>query len=645
MTYNLVTSHNPTKNAEFISELDGNAKKVQDALNQLDKNIKDHESSTSAHDSSSITFNCMTVKQKLIELTSTINNLVLAAGGNDITEVVQSRIGQDGTQYDVLKTRLDTEYCKLNTAINNAKAELQAEIDDVYGRLNDTTIRLYFKDFLAKYNDPTTALQNALSLALLYPIHLIVTSDGENKTFELTKTISIYGNTHLTVLPGIKFLKQHTGEMFMNGDKGASYTENNGPSNIIVDGGGNFDCNGMEQQKQSTCFSIGHSDKVVFRDIEIRNVCGGHGIDNCGNNRMIIDHVRFLGYVDYVGDRYFSEAIQVDLMRSSDTFSSFGAYDNTATANLIVSECYFGSSSDLGAWPRAIGSHTSSDGVVYSTIKFINNIVSGMKNWAISAHKWQSAIITGNSFFNCYGGIRTLLPKVTDKYTDNTGTINPVYSQIIANNTFHTITTKHAIQVFGRDEQTIRDVTISGNIGWNITAEHGIQVSNVDGFSIVGNVLDTVAHHGYLISKSKNGVVFGNIGKNIDGNGIRVEYDNCDNVKVAFNSLRNIGYSGISINGGGKRINAEFNTIINPGNLTNKSDGYDGISVYSNIKDSSVRFNDVFYDSGTRMRYGLYISNTCENIAHYGNRLKDTGNVANLVDNGINSITSIADVA
>ncbi|MFP3830572.1 hypothetical protein, partial [Pseudomonas sp. SIMBA_021] len=91
--------------------------------------------------------------------------------------------------------------------------------------------------------------------------------------------------------------------------------------------------------------------------------------------------------------------------------------------------------------------------------------------------------IEGNTFNNCYGGVRTLLPSISSQYTQDangnpTNRINKVKRQKINSNTFTNITGKHAIQVYGRKGyQTIDDVQINGNTIDGVKLKHGIQVS------------------------------------------------------------------------------------------------------------------------------------------------------------------------
>ncbi|MFD0513725.1 hypothetical protein ACFQ0Q_32290 [Streptomyces aureus] len=108
------------------------------------------------------------------------------------------------------------------------------------------------------------------------------------------------------------------------------------------------------------CISIGHATDILIRDLEIRDLPGFHGIELNSTSHGAITGCKFRGYVD-PGGRDFSEAIQIDLAKSSGMFGGFGPYDHTPCEDILVSGCHFGASGTAGttAWPRGIGSHSA----------------------------------------------------------------------------------------------------------------------------------------------------------------------------------------------------------------------------------------------------------------------------------------------
>lgn len=58
-----------------------------------------------------------------------IDNLIISSGGTDVTEVIDARVGATGTIYNVLKSRLDTEYTATQNKINSQNNALKTSID------------------------------------------------------------------------------------------------------------------------------------------------------------------------------------------------------------------------------------------------------------------------------------------------------------------------------------------------------------------------------------------------------------------------------------------------------------------------------------------------------------------------------------
>ncbi len=89
----------------------------------------------------------------------------------------------------------------------------------------------------------------------------------------------------------------------------------------------------------------------------IKNVVSGHSIDACGINGLYIKSCSFEGFIDYSGERFYSEAIQLDIQVPG-AFPKFGTTDGTIT-KVHIENYYSGPSElpEMGSWNRAIGSH------------------------------------------------------------------------------------------------------------------------------------------------------------------------------------------------------------------------------------------------------------------------------------------------
>ncbi|APT45124.1 right-handed parallel beta-helix repeat-containing protein [Bacillus safensis] len=516
---------------------------------------------------------------------------------------------------------------------------LEYDFDQFEKKVNDMLSIVSLQPFLNKYGNFTKALQAALDLSKDRPIWLYIPSGG----YTLRERVRIYKNTHITLQAGATIKRGFVGSMFVNGDSTESFTGYNGHGNLIIDGQGTIDSMGHEIKEQCSIFGFAHASGIIMRDITLRNVCGGHALDCAGNENVLIDNVTFEGFADYVGDRWFSAAVQVDLMRSSSNFGAFGAYDHTPTRNLTMQNCTIRKSAELGGYPRAIDSHTSTDGVLFSGIRFINNKVYDCTEWAVSGNKWQDVFIDGNSFENCSGGVRTLLPSVSSVYTQDkdgnpTGRVNKTKRHTITNNKFKNMSVDHAIQVFGRKGyQTIDLVVISKN-QIDGTKRHAIHVSDVKHFVVDDNNMENIGHHGVLITRSTRGKVHHNTGREIQGNGVRIEEGNCDYVSVDDNTLEEIGFSGISVSGESEYVQVDKNTIMNAGK---RGDEYDFILLMDGVKNSAVRNNTA---TGKTGRHGLYLTSKCSSIQHYGNRLKGAGKVSALNDNSVDPIRTVENI-
>lgn len=375
-------------------------------------------------------------------------------------------------------------------------------------------------------------------------------------------------------------------------------------------------------------------------------MCGGHAFDCAGNKHVLVENVWFKGFADYKGDRWFSAAIQLDLMRSAGNFGAFGAYDQTVSKHVTIRDCYFSRSESLKGYARGIDSHTSTDGFWYSDIRIENNDFEDTTEYAISGNKWEDVVISRNRFKDCASGVRLMIPRVESVYTQDangnpTNRVNKVKRLSVKDNTFTNIKERHAIQVYGRKGiQKIDDVEVSGNKINGVKVKHAIHLSDVDGFLVSHNQFRDIKHHGVLLTRCSNGKADLNVGRDIEGNGVRVELG-CKNIDVTNTTLREVGYSGISVSGDSEDINVDFSDIQNAGKRTSSSNPYYGIIFMDGVTDSAARFNKV---RGKKCRYAMYLTSKCSRIQHFGNRLKGAGAEGSLKDNSVDPIKSIENV-
>lgn len=607
------------------NNLNDNFSNIEQGFTKVTAELNAHKNASPAHKSEQIQHGLFTAANRLDNLNARFANLVVNHDGEDVKEVVDLRVALDASTHPTAKDRFDYDFAKLMK------------------KIEDMAVFVSLRPYLEKYGNFDDAMQAALDLAKSTPITLVVPPGN----YTQTRTLRIFRNTRLIVQGGAVIKRNFVGSMLVNGLETDNFSGYNGHGNIVIEGGGTFDSNGTVIKQQCSVFGFAHADGIIIRDITVLDVVGGHAFDCAGNQNVLIENVKFKGYADYVGDRWFSAAIQIDLMRSSANFGAFGSYDQTVTRNIVIRGNYFGKSSKLGGWARAVDSHTSTDGFWYSVIRILDNVIEDTTEYAISGNKWYDTRISGNKINNCASGIRILLPTITSQYTQDangnpTGRINKTKHHVITDNTITNISKNHAIQVYGRKGyQTIDDVTIANNVIDNVISRHGIHVSDVYNFTISSNVLDGTGHHGILITRSMYGSVTANVLRGIQGNGVRVEEGGCNNVTVANNILKDVGFSGISVSGESRRVRVFFNTLVDVGTRTTESDGYDGIIFLTGVERSMCAFNDI---TGTTMRHGIYLTNTCSQIATYGNYVKGAGSDDSYNDNSIDPITSTANV-
>lgn len=226
--------------------------------------------------------------------------------------------------------------------------------------------------------------------------------------YHISKALKIFGNTTLKLDDEAVLLRKGRDALLKNGSSRKKYYRYEGNGHIKIEGG-TFDMNGNQYPYNNTAMCLGHAREIEVAHVTFKNIVGGHGIDACGLDGVHIHDCRFLGFADYVGDRSFSEAIQLDLFIEG-AFPKFGINDGTITKNVVIERCYFGNSGEgeMGPWNRAIGSHASRLFHFYENIVIQDNMFEGTKDYALTPLKSKNVFIANNTFLNCAGALRYL---------------------------------------------------------------------------------------------------------------------------------------------------------------------------------------------------------------------------------------------
>lgn len=449
-------------------------------------------------------------------------------------------------------------------------------------------------------------------------------------TYMIGEILRIFRNTRLTLMPGAEFRRNYAGTMLLNGTSDQSLGGYTGHGNILIEGG-LWDMRGTTSglTGSAMCISIGHARDVTISDLVIKNVSGYHAIELNSTKAATVERCRFLGYVD-PGGRDFSEAIQIDLAKSSGVFGGFGPYDNTVCEDITVRDCYVGASGTAGttAWPRGVGSHSATVDVAHRRIKILENSFEGCLQYGVVAYAYNDSTISDNTMKSCGSGIRcrSIISADAADSTNTSGVVTNA-SQVmenltIADNVIVDCTGyDDAILLFGETTGRITGVTITGNTIENADdGENGIRLYYVSDYTVTGNTVRGTGGTGISQEQVIGGVVGPNRVYAPGGSGISC--DTGTGITIAVNQVRDAGVNGIHIIGGSD-IQVQNNYIKG---ASRAAAGSWGIRCSTSADGLLITGNKVRkYGSGNEVAAGIGITSTCTNVKRHGNDLLDTG--------------------
>ncbi|WP_282795189.1 right-handed parallel beta-helix repeat-containing protein [Streptomyces sp. CC224B] len=469
------------------------------------------------------------------------------------------------------------------------------------------------------------------------------------------QTLRIYSNTRLTLMAGAEFRRAHAGTMIVNGDFGQAFPGYTGHSRITIEGGlwnmrGTFP--GLTGS--AMCISIGHATDITIQDLEVRDTPGYHAIELNSTSHGVIRNCKFRGYSD-PGGRDFSEAIQMDLAKSSGAFGAFGPYDHTPCEDVLITGCHVGASGTPGttAWPRGVGSHSATITKYHRRVRISDCSFENLLQYAVSAYNWEDTTITGNTFLSCGSGVRLRTVIVSDtedtKLPDGTQTSA---SQVMRNlsitgNTFRAGGGyDEPIVALGETSGQILNLTVAGNsIDGSSGGQNGIRLQQVSRAAISGNVIANIDGTGISTEDSGNLVITGNEVWLVGSNGIT--FTGCDHSSAVANQVREPGASGILVTANSNNIHLRDNYIKSPSRAKN-GDAW-GIRLQGGSSSISLSGNKVRpHGSGNEASHAFSAeggTNPVTLIQRYGNDWRGSWTVAPVAEgSGVTSNTSAADV-
>lgn len=464
-------------------------------------------------------------------------------------------------------------------------------------------------------------------------------------------TLRIYGNTRLTLMAGAEFRRNVAGTMIINGDTGQDYGGYTGHSGIVIEGGlWNMRGTTSGLTASAMCISIGHATDILIQDLEVRDLPGYHAIELNSTSHGTVQNCKFRGYVD-PGSRDFSEAIQLDLAKSSAVFGGFGPYDHTPCEDILISGCHFGASGTSGttAWPRGIGSHSATIGRWHRRIRISDNSFEGILQYAVSAYNYEDLTVTGNCFVSCGSGvrIRTVIASDAEDTKDvdgnSTGGSQNMRNITVTGNSFRDGQGYSApIIALGETTGTIFNLAITGNvIDGSTTAQNGVRLQYVSRATVGDNSINNIAATAISTEDCNTFTAVGNNIYNPGTHGITVVDDT--NVVVSDNQIREPGNHGILVQGG-DFIQLRGNFIRSPGRAANNT--HYGIRVSTATNSINLSGNKVRpHGSGNEAMYAFSATNTVTTLSRYGNDWLGTYGTGRVDDNSVTPSTSATDLS
>jgi Pectate lyase superfamily protein len=494
--------------------------------------------------------------------------------------------------------------------------------------------------------DDAPAIQNALDAANTAGGGWVHVPAGVYRL--ATLPLRIYRNTRLTLDPHATLKRAIADTMILNGDADQDFSAYDGHGNIIIEGG-TFDMQGASVSSYNVCMSLGHAENITVRDCTIKDVPGFHAIEMNAIRSGRVINVRFLG-VYQTGDRTFTEAIQLDLMKGSSYFGGFGPYDNTPCDDVLIHACYFGASgtANTAAWCRGVGSHSATITRWHNNVRITNNHFEGLSNIAIQAYAWQRVVIAGNTINSCGGGIKVRVNDTSDPNdTQDTGGTQTNASQDSRNHVIYgnvirnTGTASEAINLTGESTGFVRRAVVNGNVIDTTSGnQSGIRLVFVQESAVADNIVLSAAGSGISTANITSCSISNNRVYTPGGNGITVDNTTSGNtVDARGNYVRLASQNGIHILGGsfiglqGNFVDGASAGTANTFYCFRITSGADSIFINGNRARKS----------GQSPINGLSITSTCTFVRRYGNDWTNSGATANLDDNSVTPGTQATD--
>ncbi|PKR82601.1 right-handed parallel beta-helix repeat-containing protein [Heyndrickxia camelliae] len=504
-------------------------------------------------------------------------------------KIENAYIAKDGTVYDSLKDRFDVNDDRLGV-ISTFKGTGRSLTEKIINEFTDRSINV--KWFGAKgdgVTDDTSALQSALNES-----SNIYIPDG---TYLISQSLVVKANTNIRMsINAVIIPNADIYCVFRNGNPTDNFSGYNGNGNIKIIGG-TIDCNGQNMTNMIGGIVFGHAENILIQDVTIKNVREIHHIEINSSKNVLIERCKFS---TFLGNRTYSEAIQIDLASSYDNFPLFGDYDNTICQYITVRDCTF-ENCGAGVGTHVQGSQLWHDHILVENCEFDNLLSHG-----ISALNFKKFKIKDNVFRGTENGF----------YTDGG------YDGMINNNDFKDIRT-NAIMISNGSNIHINQATISRSGGNGITVFNGSKNIVINDVNITSSNANGINFTGSTDSIINNSVLDGNI-----GNGIFI-HDQSKSITVTRVTVKNSGLAGINLSANAQRCNISNNILDS--NCTVDST-YSNINIYTGATRNFVNGNITTLGSG-KASFGIAVgSDAGDRNSLSGNDVSSGGTLGGLAN-------------
>ena len=446
------------------------------------------------------------------------------------------------------------------------------------------------------------------------------------------------------------------GAIAINGLVGGIYEEPYSANSNIKIIGGIWEGNTNRQENGYNMFNFCKGENFTVLNATFKDYSGGHVFDISGCKHVLIDGCNFIGFRPTT-DREYAEAIQISEHTQAGAPGCFGVYDYSISEDIIIQNCYFGSSGTENTYGvNGIGTHGSTYEVYNRNIKIINNTFENAYFAAVRNFKYDDVLISGNTFRNCARAIA--LSSTTYREEDSNGNLLMCQSpkNCIISNNYIIGSTHSAIYMSGQsyvDETDstknhysfIENVIVENNIIENTVGENCLNCILVKNLQVSNNIFVNNIRAGRMVYI--DGLIFNSnkiLNNNLEGifcydtENIFPEMQGSNkNIQITNNIIENNGNTPIFLNGAINGGIVADNQIINPCCNSTQDDARNGISVGSGASNIMVKGNIIIQTEETlKNARPVYVTNTCSNCYVIDNVGEGySGGVLNNSTNGI----------